>query len=164
MAKNISEAEIWYKIITGLNRERLRYVLVGGAALVIYGMPRTTLDIDIYVPASEEVLNKLFETAHRLGLKTEQKDIAATRHLPNLFKDQWICFSYKGRDILDVFLADEKEFDKLYNNSEGRKIRNIGIMVASLKDIEKMKKKCRRPTDIADIEFIKKARQYKKPY
>jgi len=35
----------------------LDYVLVGGAALVIHGLPRSTLDIDIYVPAKEDVLN-----------------------------------------------------------------------------------------------------------
>ncbi|UCD15487.1 MAG: hypothetical protein JSV34_00090 [Candidatus Omnitrophota bacterium] len=162
MAKNISDPKIWYKIINKLNETELNYVLVGGAALVIHGLPKSTIDIDIYVPAKEEVLNKLFKIADFLGLKTEQKDILKISHLPNLFVNQWICFSYKGQDILDVFFASEKEFNKLYINSQQKNDRTTTIRVASLKDIETMKKKSSRPRDRDDLKFIKEAKKYKK--
>jgi hypothetical protein len=161
MAKNTSDPKIWHKIINKLNETKLKYVLVGGAALVIHGLPRSTLDIDIYVPAKEEVLKVLFKIANSLHLKTEQKDIFAISHSPNLFVDQWICFSYNGQDILDVFLSSEKEFNKLLINSEQKKDQTTTIRVASLKDIEKMKKKSGRPIDIADLKFIKQAKKYK---
>lgn len=162
MAKDISDPKIWHKIIDKLNKEKLNYVLVGGAALVIHGLPRSTLDIDIYVPAKEEVLIKVCKIADSLKLKTEQKSVLAISHLPNLFVGQWICFSYKGRDILDVFFAGEKEFDKLYADSELKKDETATIRVASLKDIAAMKKMSSRPIDLADIEFIKEARKYKR--
>ncbi|MFH1856162.1 MAG: DUF6036 family nucleotidyltransferase [Candidatus Omnitrophota bacterium] len=162
MAKNTLDPKIWHKIIDKFNEEHLNYVLVGGAALVIHGLPRSTLDIDIYVPAKEEVLNKLFKIAVSLHLQSEQKSILAISHLPKLFVDQWICFSYKGQDILDVFLADEKEFNKLYSNSEQKKNKTTAIRVASLKDIETMKKKIGRPIDLADLDFIKQAKKHKK--
>ena len=138
------------------------YVLVGGAALVIHGLPRSTLDIDIYVPAKEDVLNKLFNIADSLGLQSEQRSILTISHSPKLFVDQWICFSYKGQDILDVFLSGKKEFEKLYSSSEQKKDKTVSIRVASLKDIASMKKKSGRPIDLADIEFIKEAKKYKK--
>ena len=162
MKKNTSNPEIWHKIIKKFNQTGLDYVLVGGAALVIHGLPRSTLDIDIYVPAKEDVLNKLFNIADSLGLQSEQRSILTISHSPKLFVDQWICFSYKGQDILDVFLSGKKEFEKLYSSSEQKKDKTISIRVASLKDIASMKKKSGRPIDLADIEFIKAAKKYKK--
>lgn len=159
MAKNTSDPKIWYKIIREFNGTKLNYVLVGGAALVVHGIPRSTLDIDIFVPAKEEVLHKLFELADSLRLKSEQKSILLISNSPKLFVNQWICFSYKGQDILDVFLAGEKEFNKLYANSEQKEDKDIRIRVASLRDIETMKKKSGRPIDLADLEFIKEAKK-----
>lgn len=161
MAKNISAPDIRHKIINELNRAKLKYVLVGGAALVVHGFPRSTLDIDIYVSAEAEILNKLFKIADSLGLQSEQKSILAIKHFPHLFAGQWVCFSHKGEDIFDVFFAAEKEFNDLYVNSELKKDKTISIRVASLKDIEKMKKKIRRPVDLADIEIIKAAKKQK---
>jgi len=135
--------------------------LVGGAALVIHGLPRSTLDIDIYVPAKEEALKKLFRIANSLGLESEQKAILAISHLPKMFLGQWICFSYEGQDILDVFLAGEREFNKLYANSKQKEDQAVKIRVASLKDIKLMKKKSGRLIDLADLKFIEEAKKYK---
>ena len=162
MAKNISGVKIWYRVIKGLNKARLDYVLVGAAALAIHGIPRSTLDLDIYVPARTDVINKLFKVAQALGLKSEQKDVLEIRHLPRLFRGQWACFSFKGQDILDVFFADEGEFNKLYKNSELKKDKKISIRVASLRDIAAMKKASARPVDLSDLNLIKEIMKYKK--
>jgi hypothetical protein len=159
MAKNISGTKIWQKIIKELNKERLDYVLVGASALVLHGLPRSTLDIDIYVPAKKSSLNKLFKISDILGLQSEQKAILHIRHLPNLFSNQWICFSYKGQDILDVFFADKNDFDKLYKNSELKKDKKISIRVASLNDISAMKKASGRPIDLSDLQLIKESKK-----
>lgn len=158
MEKDTSKAKIWNRIIKKFNEARLRYVLVGGAALVIYGLPRSTIDIDIYVPAKKEILQKLFRLADELKLQSAQKSILNISHLPNLFADQWICFSYKGQDILDVFLAKDDEFQRLYTHSEIKKDKTISVRVASLGDIVIMKKGSKRPVDLADISLIKEAR------
>lgn len=159
MQKDTSLPKIWKKIIKKLNAERLEYFLVGAAALVIYGFPRSTLDIDIYVKAQKEALHKLFKIAESLGLQSEQKSILKVSHSPNLFAGQWICFSSKGQDILDVFLADGKEFSSFYKNSRTKKDKNISIRIASLDDIIAMKKALGRKQDLADIELIKEAQK-----
>ena len=155
MAKNILGIKIWQKIIDKLNKLKVDYVLVGAAALVAHGLPHSTLDLDIYVPAKEASINKLFKAANILGLESEQKAILHIRHSPRLFVNQWICFSYKGQDILDIFFADITDFNKLYKNSEIKKDKKISIRVASLKDIAAMKKASGRPIDLSDIELIK---------
>lgn len=161
MVKNTSQAQIWNKIIRKLNLSGIKYVLVGGAALVIHGLPRSTLDIDIYVPADKNTLIKLFQFADSLELKSRQRAILKLKDTPSLFANQWICFSYLKEDILDVFFTDKKEFTTLYKNSLIKKDKNLFIKVASLKDIASMKKAAGRSIDFADLKFIKKARKNK---
>lgn len=162
MGKSISEFQIWHKIITGLNKTGLEYILVGAGALVVHGLPRSTLDIDIYVTANKETLNKLFRIANRLGLHSEQSAILKLSHSPKLYVNQWISFSYEGQDVLDVFLADEEEFNRLYQNSEQKQDKTLLVRVASLSDIGNMKKVTGRAVDKADLELIKEAKRYKK--
>jgi predicted DNA binding CopG/RHH family protein len=159
MARNTSPVTIWHKIINKLNRAKLDYVLVGGAALVVHGVPRSTLDLDIFVPAKEKVLHKLFDIADVLGLKCKEAAILNISHLPKLFSNQWICFSYRGQDVLDVFFADEGEFRERYKNSVLKKDKHISIRVASLDDIMVMKKRIARPIDLADVSLIKESRK-----
>lgn len=162
MGKDILEFKIWHKIIDKFNLQKLDYVLVGAAALVVYGLPRSTLDIDIYIPAKEQTLHKLFQLASSLGLESEQKAILNIAHSPRLFANQWICFSYKGKDILDVFLCEEDEFRRLLKGAELKQDKSISVRVASLKDIEIMKKTSGRPTDLADLELIKELKNIKR--
>jgi hypothetical protein len=129
--------------------------------MVMHGLPRSTGDVDIYVPATEETLVELFRIADRLKLQSEQKSILGISHSPKLFMHQWICFSYKGEDVLDVFFCGEKEFKRIYKNSELKKDKNFTIRVASLKDISAMKKACARPIDLADLKLIHEIKELK---
>jgi len=162
MAKSTSGPQIWHKIIDAFHRKKLKYVLVGAGALVIHGLPRSTLDIDIYIPATKNYLIKLFAIAGSLGLSSKQKTILGIAHLPRLFVNQWLCFSYEGQDILDIFLAPEHEFNKLYKNSERKKDKTLTVQVASLNDLEKMKKAAGRAIDIVDLKLIAEAKKYQK--
>ncbi|MBU0467611.1 MAG: hypothetical protein KKD07_10090 [Candidatus Omnitrophica bacterium] len=126
--------------------------------MIIHGMPRSTLDMDIYIPAKGAAVDKIFEIASSLGLKTEHGDIKKISNDPNLISGQWICFAKEEQEILDIYLASDKEFDRLFANSEVKKDKSLAVRVASLKDIEKMKKKAGRPIDLADIAFIKEFR------
>ncbi len=159
MEKNILKPEIWHKIIDGFNKDKLEYVLVGGAALAAHGIPRSTLDIDIYIVAEADIISKLFQIADGLRLKSEQKAILALARSGRLIANQWISFSYEGRDILDVFLCEEKEFKRISKRAKLEHDKDTAVRVASLKDIEKMKKASGRPVDIADIDLIKKAKR-----
>jgi predicted nucleotidyltransferase len=161
MVKNISKNLIWDKVFQGLNKAKIKYILVGGAALAVHGIPRSTLDIDIFIPAVEDSLIKLFRVARELGLKSEEEDILRIAHLPHLYANQWICFSQSQQDILDVFLAPEAEFNKLYRNSEVKGEGKVKVRVVSLEDLSRLKKESGRPVDIADLDFIRESKKYR---
>ena len=161
MENDILRPEIRHKIIDSFNKNKLDYVLVGGAALVVHGIPRGTLDIDVYIVAKAETVNKLFKITEALGLKSKQRAILTIAHSSKLIANQWISFSYGGKDILDVFLAEQKEFEKIFKDAKLKRDKDIFIKVASLEDIELMKKASGRPVDIADIELIKETKKIK---
>ncbi len=161
MTKNTSPHNIWNEIIKEFNKKRLKYILVGAAALVTHGLPRSTLDIDIYIPAASKTLNKLFKITDTLGLQSEQRTILNLINSPELFSNQWICFSDKGEDILDVFLSKEKDFHELYKNSEIKKDKTLSVRVASLNDLKKMKKESGRAIDLADLKLIQEINKYR---
>lgn len=159
MAKNTSKKQIWDKFLSRLNKSGFDYILVGAAAMTVYGIPRSTMDIDIYIAARTEVLNKLFKFAADLKLQTKQRDILSIKDSPKLFAGQWICFSYQGQDVLDVFLAPEDKFKKLWKNSKLRRDRNLLLRVAALEDIVRMKRISGRPIDLTDIKLIEETKK-----
>ncbi|OQX80420.1 MAG: hypothetical protein B6D56_05090 [Candidatus Omnitrophica bacterium 4484_70.1] len=65
---------------------------------------------------------------------------------------------------MDVFLAEEQEFQRLLKNSQVKKDGNFLVRIASLKDIIRMKKSSARPIDLADLELIKEYKKYRKNY
>ena len=44
-----------------LHRHQVRFLIVGGEAVIFYGHPRLTGDVDVYYDSSEENVGKLFE-------------------------------------------------------------------------------------------------------
>ena len=59
------------EIVRALNRGRVRYVLVGGYASVVHGVPRTTVDIDIAVDPDPANVRRTVRALRRSGLEPE---------------------------------------------------------------------------------------------
>lgn len=49
------------KVLKNFIKEEIEFYIVGGMALVLYGIPRTTLDIDIVIPSFKDIIFKIFE-------------------------------------------------------------------------------------------------------
>ena len=47
------------EVIDALEKERVDYILVGGFAMVLYGMPRATQDLDLFVKMKKENIERL---------------------------------------------------------------------------------------------------------
>jgi len=52
-----------------LNKNEVEYLVVGGYAVIIYGYPRLTIDIDIWVKPSFENSEKVIKTINEFGFK-----------------------------------------------------------------------------------------------
>lgn len=80
-----------------------------------------------------------------------------------LLVGQWLTFENdKKRELIDVFLEEKNKFDKLYKNSLIFRGKKINLRVASLSDLEKMKKESGRKIDLADVALIQELKKIKR--
>lgn len=151
------------KTLESFSQQNIPYVIVGAAALVFHGIPRSTIDVDIIVPSRTEIIHKLFQAANKIGLTSPQKKIESLAAKPELLTGQWITFEDRmGRQLIDTFFETIEQFKKLYRNSVKRKHGKTFLRIASLSDIEKMKKESGRPIDLADLAIIREFKNIRK--
>ena len=63
------------KLFKALNKAGVRYILIGGMASILYGVPRTSVDFDIAIDPSEENVTKIIGTLKKLGLTCDTEDV-----------------------------------------------------------------------------------------
>jgi hypothetical protein len=146
---------IYRAIFKTFEKYRLKYLLMGGVALVLYGSPRSTFDIDIIIEKQNQEIEKLLQIIKDLHFMPRQPTLTNIQAFKKLKGAKCITYSSrKGNMQIDIFLKTKKQFDKLYKNKNTITAWNIKINLASLDDIKKMKKKAARDIDKLDIKFI----------
>jgi hypothetical protein len=58
-------------IFRALNRARVRYLLLGGYASIVHGVPRTTLDVDVVLDPEPGNVRRALAALRRLRLEPE---------------------------------------------------------------------------------------------
>ena len=134
-----------------LKKNKVKYVLVGGFAVIYYGYVRTTQDIDIVVLPSRENAGKMLKVLKQFGfggagftLDVFEKEGTAI-HLgaePNRID---ILTSLKGVSNRSIF-------------AHAKRVRHKGISlkVISFRDLLACKKHSTRPKDLADADMLEK--------
>ena len=67
--------EVLKRIAKKFNEEKIPYLVIGGQALLIYGEPRFTRDIDIIVGILPKDLDKILELTKEIDLEPLTKDV-----------------------------------------------------------------------------------------
>lgn len=67
--------ELLSKISACLRDHNLPYMIIGGQAILLYGEPRLTRDIDITIGVNTDYLDKLLSITRELNLRPIPKDI-----------------------------------------------------------------------------------------
>ena len=156
--------QIFKKLFSQLNANHVRYLVVGGVAVNLYGIERATADIDIVLALSKENLHGFIEVAKVLGLKPK-----IPVRLDDLSDDQkrkeWAeaknmtVFSlYDPKNpflILDVFIEEPFDFEEVYKFKKKFKFEDLTIPVVPVKELIAMKEKTGRPQDEADAFHLK---------
>ena len=57
-------------VFESLNDHEVRYLVIGGIAAVLHGVPRATFDLDVLIDATPENARRLLEALARAGLRT----------------------------------------------------------------------------------------------
>jgi hypothetical protein len=138
------------KIATGLNKANIPYMVMGGQAVLVYGEPRFTVDIDITLGFDIDKLNRIIEVINSLELKILIDDyqdfVKRTMVLPVQDKKTGIKIDF-------IFSYSEFEY-KALNRTIKKKIGNHTINFISLEDLIIQKIVSGRARDIDDVRSI----------
>ena len=135
-------------LFSTLNEADVKYLLIGGMASILYGVPRTTLDFDITIDPSKENVKKTLEIMKKLGLSSD------TEHVDDILAQGGISFS-NDLDI-DVItgLPDKEDFEELWNRSKNVTYEGVKIKVISKEDQIRILRKIGRKQDLEDADIL----------
>ena len=132
-----------------LNSNNVKYLLIGGWAVGMYGYPRATKDIDFLVSASSKNLKNLQKAFLDFG--TPPINIEQFREKGNIIR---IGSSPVQIDIINK--ADGIDFDDCFQRKQTIVVEGVEIMLISKDDLMKNKKASGRYMDLADAENLEK--------
>ena len=130
-----------------LNEHKVRYLLIGGWAVGIYGHPRATKDIHFLIAIDDGNIEKLQKTLFKFGAPTVENKIFQEKG--NVFR--------MGRSPVQIDIvnqADGIHFETCYKRRRKVKIGDLFISLISKEDLIKNKKASGRYQDLADVEYF----------
>ncbi|MDQ3991617.1 MAG: nucleotidyl transferase AbiEii/AbiGii toxin family protein [Actinomycetota bacterium] len=149
--------------IAALNRSDVRYVVVGGLAVVLHGHARLTVDLDLVVDLDPEEARKAVEALLDLGLvpavPVEAMDFADPEARARWIEEKNMRvfpMRHPGDDLrrVDLFVEHPMEFSGLWERSVTISLESAAVRVASVPDLVAMKRQAGRLQDLADVEAL----------
>lgn len=147
----------------------IRYLLVGGLALNLWGIPRTTYDIDIMLDlSSDENIRKFVESMKELGLKLKQPIDLEKIHDKNfrerIFREkEAVVLTFENLEnpieIVDFFTENPINFESAWRRRKEVKVADFFVRLAHPDDIISLKRISGRPQDIEDIKALEKLKK-----
>ena len=133
-----------------LNKNEVEYLIVGGYAVIAYGYPRLTIDIDVWVKVGDDNSGKVIKTIEDFGFKFDNLN-AKDFNIP----DNVIQLGRPPNRIDILTSIEGLDFDECYKNKFLYNKNNMKINFISLKDLLKNKKLVGRHKDLDDIRNLK---------
>ena len=133
-----------------LNRNKVRYCIVGSYAVAFHSIPRYTKDIDIWVEPGRENAERILATLREFGFGTlnlEAGDLAS--------KGKIVQLGYEPVRIDLITSIPGCSFARAWKN---KRIGTYGaqkVYFLGMAELLKSKKEARRKQDEADIEALK---------
>ena len=129
-----------------LERDRVRYVVVGGVAMVLHGCVRATRDLDLVVDRSPAEAARATHALMSLGF-------VPTIPLPLA---ELVVLSMLDREhrAIDVFARFQIPFAELWERSELVRVGEGVARVASIPDLIREKRIYGHPRDLLDVESL----------
>lgn len=136
-----------------LNRHNVRYLLIGGYAVGLYGYARSTNDIDIVIADDVENANRLVAALTEFGFGETSLSVELfTRKNSRVI----LGIEPMAVDVLNYLVGTT--FEQAFEKRELVKAEGIEISLISFDDLIANKRSVGRLHDLADVEKLEKLR------
>ena len=132
-----------------LNKNNVKYLIIGGYAVALHGYPRYTKDMDIWIQSSHENALHLLEALNEFGfgsLDLRVDDFIVPNRIVQL--------GYPPNRIDLLTSAEGLDFEECYPSRQSTVINGIQIHFIDLENLKKNKRATGRSQDLADVENL----------
>ncbi len=146
------------ELLKCFEKYKVRYLVVGGYAVMKYSEPRFTKDLDLFISTEKDNADRVYSALKEFGAPLENltvKDFSQKGY-----------FYQMGRPPLrvDIMMSiPGVEFDEAWKNRTLVRLDDLSIFFISRKDLIRSKEASGRPRDKIDIETLKQATQLDAP-
>ena len=154
---------IYIDVFKALNKAKVRYVVAGGVAVILYGFERFTKDLDLIVHLESKNIDKLFDALNRIGYKpripVSKEQFRNKRNRQKWQKEKgMLVFTFCHNDPpfknIDVFINEPMPFKKIYTQRNIAKIQGVKIPLVSVEHLKVLKRKAGRLQDLMDLKQL----------
>ena len=148
------------KLAEALNRHQVKWVLIGGMAIVLHGADYLTSDCDLAFEKSEPNLKRLKSALEELGARPVRESDSGGFELDYsiLMAHSMHLKSEAGPVDLINRLPNIESFEKLYENAVLYEIEGIEFRIASIEDLIRLKSDSSRERDQLHVSVLKSLR------
>jgi len=146
-----------------LDARGVRYVLVGGLAVVLRGHVRLTVDADLVVDLDPSAARRAVEAALAAGFRplvaVDPFDFANPARRAEWIAEKGLAvFSWFHPDdplrVVDYFATEPIALAELWQRAEPLAYLQTRVRVASIPDLVRLKRAAGRPQDLEDAERL----------
>ncbi len=148
------------QIFAALNDAQVRYLVVGGVAVVLHGHLRMTADLDLIVALDRENVLRALHAAAGLGFRP-RLPVALDDFADPVLRRSWIeekgmlVFSLWNSTmpglLLDIFVEEPLPFEDMYDRAVTANVGDTSLRLACIDDLIALKRAAGRPRDLEDI-------------
>ena len=152
------------RVLDSLNRADVRYLVVGGVAVVLHGYLRATADLDLVVQLEPDNVKRAVQALGESGWKP-RAPVAAESLADPQTRRSWITekgmrvFSLWNPNVptleVDLFVDEPFDFDTVYARSVKVKLDVTETRIIALDDLIALKQQAGRHQDLADVEALR---------
>lgn len=141
------------ELLSLLEKHKVRYLVVGGYAVMKYTEPRFTKDLDLWISTDEENSKAIYAVLKEFGAPL--KGLA-----PSDFSQEGYSYQMGNPPFrLDVMMSiPGVTFETAWTNREKVQLEGLVIPFISKADLIKAKEAGGRPQDLIDAKELRKAR------
>lgn len=152
-------------LFKALEKHKVRYLLVGGLAMNLHGVPRTTMDVDLVLALDPANLKAFLGTVETLRLRPVAP-VDTNGLLDPAQRQKWVkeknmlAFALRPPDVqgptVDVLIDPPVDIEAALARTVWREVQGVRIPLISVEDLIRLKEKSGRAQDRSDIEHLRR--------
>jgi len=164
---NVSRTDMeldYQSIFLELSLENIDYVIIGGLAVNLHGIPRMTYDMDIMILLEPEnimkLVNKLANWGYSPRAPVQPKDLADEKKRERWIKEKNLkAFSFFSEKHpvgeIDLLIDSPIPYKEVRDRAIVFDLGGVKVPVISIADLIELKMQSGRKQDISDVEHLK---------